>query len=81
MKVEQDHMVMSGRYEGQGGNICHGCMVMSWRKDMRESSRMKSFFFLFILIELWDLYYSNIFLRVEIERESLFGPCLHLRSS
>ena len=27
------------------------------------------------------MYYSNIFLRVEIDRESLLGPCLHLRSS
>jgi len=29
---------------------------------------MKKFPFLFILIEFWDLYYSNIFLRVEINR-------------
>jgi len=29
MKVEQDHMVMSGRYGGQEGDGCHGCMVMS----------------------------------------------------
>jgi len=35
---------------------------------MRESSRMKSFLFLFISIEFWDLYYSNIFLRVEIDK-------------
>ena len=48
---------------------------------MCESSRIKSFIFLFILIEFWDLYYSNIFLRVEIDRRSLFGPYLHLRSS
>jgi len=37
--------------------------------------------FLFILIEFWDLYYSNIFLRVEIDRKSLLGPYFHLRSS
>jgi len=48
---------------------------------MRESGRIKSFLFLFILIEFWDLYYSNIFLRVEIDGKSLLGPCLHLRSS
>ena len=36
---------------------------------MRESGRIKSFLFLFILIEFWDLYYSNIFLRVEIDEE------------
>ena len=48
---------------------------------MRKGGRMKSFFFLFILIEFWDLYYSNIFVRVEIDRGSLLGPCLHLRSS
>jgi len=29
MEVEQDHIVMSGRYEGQKGNSCHGCMVVS----------------------------------------------------
>jgi len=74
-------MIMSRRYRGQEGDICHGCMAMSWRKDVRESGRMKSFLFVFILIEFWDLYYSNIFLRVEIDRESLLGPCLHLRSS
>ena len=48
---------------------------------MRESGRMKSFLFLFILIEFWNLYYSNIFLRVEINGKSFLGPCLHLRSS
>ena len=53
---------------------CHG-------GDVCESGRIKSFIFLFILIEFWDLYYSNIFLRVEIDRRSLFGPYLHLRSS
>ena len=29
MKVEQDHMVMSGRYGGQKGDSCHGRMVVS----------------------------------------------------
>ena len=29
MKVEQDHMVMSGRYGGQKGDGCHSCMVVS----------------------------------------------------
>ena len=29
MEVEQDHMVMSRRYEGQEGDGCHGCMVVS----------------------------------------------------
>ena len=29
MEVEQDHMVMSGRYGGQKGNSCHGYIVES----------------------------------------------------
>jgi len=29
MEVEQDHMVMSGRYGGQEGDGCHGYMVVS----------------------------------------------------
>jgi len=29
MKVEQDHMVMSGRYGGQEGDGCHSHMVVS----------------------------------------------------
>jgi len=29
MEVEQDHMVMSGRYKEQEGDGCHGCMVVS----------------------------------------------------
>jgi len=45
MEMEQDHMVMSRRYKGQEGDVCHGHMVMSWRRDIRESSRMKSFYF------------------------------------
>jgi len=28
MEVEQDHMVISGRYEGQEGDGCHGHMVV-----------------------------------------------------
>ena len=65
MEVEQDHMVMSRRYEGQKGDACHGCMVVSWRKDTRESSRMKNFLFYCFLIESPTFV---IFLRVEIER-------------
>jgi len=44
-------MVMSGRYGGQKGDSCHGHMAMSFRRDMRESSRMKGFLFYFFLIE------------------------------
>jgi len=29
LTVEQDHMVMSGRYKGQEGDGCHGHMVVS----------------------------------------------------
>ena len=29
IEVEQDHIVMSRRYGGQEGNICHGHMLMS----------------------------------------------------
>jgi len=29
MKVEQDHMIMSGRYGGQEGDGCHSRMVVS----------------------------------------------------
>jgi len=29
MKVEQDHIVMSGRYGGQEDDGCHDCMVVS----------------------------------------------------
>jgi len=29
MEVEQDHMVMSGRYGGYRGDSCHGRMVVS----------------------------------------------------
>jgi len=29
MEMEQDHMVMSGRYRGQEGDGCHGRMVVS----------------------------------------------------
>jgi len=52
MEVEQDHMVMSGRYGGQEGDGCHGRMVMSWRREVREAGRRRSFlFFLLFLIE------------------------------
>jgi len=49
--VEQDYMVMSRRYGGQEGDTCHGCIVVSWRRDTRKSSRIKDFFFYFFLIE------------------------------
>jgi len=29
MEIEQDHMVMSGRYGGQEGDGCHSHMVVS----------------------------------------------------
>jgi len=29
MEVEQNHMVMSGRYGGQEGDSCHSHMVVS----------------------------------------------------
>ena len=29
MEVKQHHVVMSGRYEGQEGDGCHGHMVVS----------------------------------------------------
>jgi len=29
MEVEQDHIVMSGRYGGQEGDGCYGCIVVS----------------------------------------------------
>jgi len=45
MEVEQDHMVMSRRYRAREGDTCHGHIVLSWRRDMRESGRMKSFLF------------------------------------
>jgi len=47
MEVEQDHIVMSRRYGGQEGNICYGCIAVSWRRDTRESSRIKDFLFYF----------------------------------
>jgi len=51
MEVKQYHMVMSRRYREQESNIYHGCIVVSWRRDMRESSRIKDFLFYFFLIE------------------------------
>jgi len=29
MEVEQDHMVMSGKYGGQEGDSCYCCIVVS----------------------------------------------------
>jgi len=51
MEMEQDHIVMSGRYRGQEGDSCHSHMVVLLRRGTRESSRMESFFFYFFLIE------------------------------
>jgi len=45
MEIEPDHMVMSRRNKGQEDNIYHSCMAMSWRRDARESSKIKSFLF------------------------------------
>jgi len=45
MKVELDHMVMSGRYGGWEDNICHSHIKMLWRRDVRECGRIKGFFF------------------------------------
>jgi len=42
---------MSRRYREQKGDVCHGHMAMSWKRDMRESGRMKDFLFYFFLIE------------------------------
>ena len=41
----------SGRYGGQEGDSCHGHMVASQRRDVRESGRIESFLFYFFLIE------------------------------
>jgi len=49
MEMKQDHIVISGRYRGQKGDVCHDCMAVSWRRDMRESSRIKGFLFYFFL--------------------------------
>jgi len=51
MEIEQDYMVMSRRYRGQEGDGWHGHMVVSLRRDTKESGRMESFFFYFFLIE------------------------------
>jgi len=44
-------MVMSRRYEGQEGDVCHGHIAISQRRDTREYSRMKDFLFYFFSIE------------------------------
>ena len=51
--MEQDHIVMSGRYRGQEGDGCHGHMVVSSRRDARESGSIESFLFYFFLIKSW----------------------------
>jgi len=51
MEVEQNHIVMSGRYKGQEGDAYHDHMAVPWRRNVRESSRMKNFLFYFFLIE------------------------------
>jgi len=45
MEVEQDYIVMSRKYGEQEGDVCHGHMATLWRRDVRESDRMKSFLF------------------------------------
>ena len=55
MGAEQDYMGVSDGYEGQEGDICYVHMAMSWRRDVRETSRMKSFLFLFFVIEFQGL--------------------------
>jgi len=55
MGVEQDHMGVSDGYGGQGGDICHVCMAMSRRRDVREAGGMKIFLFFLLVIESWGL--------------------------
>jgi len=42
---------MLGRYGGQEGDGCHGCIVVSSRRDVRKSGKIESFLFYFFLIE------------------------------
>ena len=51
MEIEPDHMVMSRRNKGQEDNIYHSCMAMSWRREVREAGRRRSFLFYLFLIE------------------------------
>jgi len=44
-------MVMAGRHGGYGGDICHVHMAMSWRREVREAGKRKSFLFYLFLIE------------------------------
>ena len=55
MGAEQDHIGVSDGYREQEGDICHVCWAMSWRRDTREVGGMKSFLFLFLVIESQDL--------------------------
>ena len=55
MRAEQDHMGVFDGYEGQGDDICYVCIAMSQRRDAREAGGMKSFLFLFLVIESWGL--------------------------
>ena len=57
IELEQDHMVMFGRYGGQEGDSCYGCIVVASRRDMRESSRME---FLFLFVFNWVSNICNI---------------------
>ena len=57
IEVEQDHMVMFGRYGEQEGDSCYGCIVVASRRDMRESSRME---FLFLFLFNWVSNICNI---------------------
>ena len=51
MEVEEEYMAMADRHRGQGGDICYVHMAMSWRREMREAGRRKSFLFYLFLIE------------------------------
>ena len=43
MEVEQDYIVMSRRYGEQKGDSCHGCMVVSQRRDAERGKREVSY--------------------------------------
>ena len=44
-------MAMASRHGGYGGDIYHVHMAMSWRREVREVGRRKSFLFYLFLIE------------------------------
>jgi len=47
-------MAMAGRHGGKGGDIYHVHMAMSWRREVREARRRKSFLFYLFLIESYQ---------------------------